>query len=641
MSFAIDNITLYSAGGDVRTLNFHSGLNVITGASKTGKSALLEIVDYCLGRTDFVIPEGAIRENVAWYSVTFDLLDGHYAFVAKPAPAKTASSQSSAMLKIGTERIAPPMSQLVVDTDDNHLSRELSKLAGISPNLHQPGPGESRDQREASIRFAALLLYQDQNTVANKNLLFHRQGDSYVEQGLKDCLPYFLGAIREDDLSVAEQLRKARRRLKLALRELREEEAIVGLRASRADRLVAEAQRVGIIESRADDPSLELLQAALSWRPGRVPKPTAAIADLEHEVDRLREQLEYLSEELSTARRFSTEAAGYTSEASEQRTRLKSIGLIPDHAGACPLCSSSMPDEAVSVSEVTESLVQLDARLETVERTKPRLHEHISKLESEYETLGETYREKRFTLEALIGEDEAARQLQDRNLRAGRMLGRISLFLESGQATLDNSSLRQKVEREEVEVERLSALVSTEIANERLASVQSVLSARISDGAKFLKLEHSAHPHRLDLRKLTIVADRPERPIRMSQMGSGENWMGCHVLALSALHAHFVGQKRPVPRFLFLDQPSQVYFPTREQYEQMSGQMGAIADSDGDLDAVDRLFKYLHRLCEEVGDGFQVIVTEHANLEHDWYQQALVEEPWRDGRALIPRDWLQ
>ena len=37
--------------------------------------------------------------------------------------------------------------------------------------------------------------------------------------------------------------------------------------------------------------------------------------------------------------------------------------------------------------------------------------------------------------------------------------------------------------------------------------------------------------------------------------------------------------------------------------------------------------------------GFQVIMTEHAEIDEDWFRASIVEE-WRDGRALIPIDWL-
>lgn len=60
---------------------------------------------------------------------------------------------------------------------------------------------------------------------------------------------------------------------------------------------------------------------------------------------------------------------------------------------------------------------------------------------------------------------------------------------------------------------------------------------------------------------------------------------------------------------------------------------------DADLEAVRRLFEVLHRFTVNDSPGFQLIVTEHANLREDWFQQSLVEPPWTKPPALVPDDW--
>ncbi|WP_276613131.1 DUF3732 domain-containing protein [Klebsiella michiganensis] len=47
-------------------------------------------------------------------------------------------------------------------------------------------------------------------------------------------------------------------------------------------------------------------------------------------------------------------------------------------------------------------------------------------------------------------------------------------------------------------------------------------------------------------------------------------------------------------------------------------------------------------MCESTGSrspGFQLIVTEHANLRDEWFQNALVEDPWTKPPALVPEHW--
>ena len=119
----------------------------------------------------------------------------------------------------------------------------------------------------------------------------------------------------------------------------------------------------------------------------------------------------------------------------------------------------------------------------------------------------------------------------------------------------------------------------------------------------------------------------------MDRMGSGENWVGYHLIAHLALHEWFTERGRPVPRFLFLDQPSQVYFPPEKDVD---GSMAMVGEDD--RRAVSRMFRFVFDVVEKLSPGFQVVITEHADINEAWYQDAVVER-WRGGAKLIPDDW--
>ena len=68
-------IVLYSKRNQKRVIPFRTGqVNIITGDSATGKSSLSTIVDYCLGRETYLIPEGFIRKNVAWFGLRLQFI---------------------------------------------------------------------------------------------------------------------------------------------------------------------------------------------------------------------------------------------------------------------------------------------------------------------------------------------------------------------------------------------------------------------------------------------------------------------------------------------------------------------------------------------------------------------------------------
>lgn len=118
-------------------------------------------------------------------------------------------------------------------------------------------------------------------------------------------------------------------------------------------------------------------------------------------------------------------------------------------------------------------------------------------------------------------------------------------------------------------------------------------------------------------------------------MGSGENWVGHHIIVHLALHEWFSTKKRPVPSFLFLNQPSQVYFPIDNDAEDIIDSVKA-----EDRIAVLKMFKMMFDAANALSPNFQLIITEHANLKEQWYRDAIVER-WRGDVKLVPLSWLE
>ena len=83
MNFYINRIILWLNNAEKRYIKFEKDkVNVITGNSKTGKTAILEIIDYCLCSSQNNISEEYIGENVSWYGLDFYINSKHY-FIAR------------------------------------------------------------------------------------------------------------------------------------------------------------------------------------------------------------------------------------------------------------------------------------------------------------------------------------------------------------------------------------------------------------------------------------------------------------------------------------------------------------------------------------------------------------------------------
>jgi hypothetical protein len=651
MTMQIKSVVLYNSVGETRQLDFKQGqINIITGQSTTGKSSLIEIIDYCFGRSKFLIPEGVIRDSVAWYGVVFVINQQTEVFIAKPAPEPNAQSQSAVFYEVATSIEPPPLEDLKVNSTDDAVVASLSKFLNLAPNIHIPDEKESRHPVEATIRHTVFYLFQEQGLIANKEVLFHRQVEPFMNQTIKDTLPFFLGVTGDERIKIQNELRLARRALKLAKRDLQEAEFLVSDKLKRGLSLFNEAKQVSLIDADTEvdadaaDEIIDALRNTLEWRPSIAPLPHEDnVQQIREEVDALRESYRRTQSRIRAAETFSREAQGYESEAGEQRMRLQSIELFKDIEGSehiCPLCSSELNESIPKVSEINSSLELLNEDLSTVEREQPRLREYIDSLKEEREECRQQMADKEFSLQTLIAEQEAADELRDNNTRIARVVGRISLYLDTLEIVDETSNFQKAVKSAEEKVARLEKMLDDDETEEIQISILNRIGLQMTEFAKTLQLEHSAWPYRFDLRNLTVFADRPGRPISMQRMGGGENYLGCHLTTLLALHKHFIDEKRPVPAFLVLDQPAQGYFPDLEKYKSLSGTTEETARSDADLEAVQRMFGLLFDTCRQLAPNFQIILLEHANLPGEQFQNALVERPWTQGRALIPQDWI-
>jgi FtsZ-binding cell division protein ZapB len=256
-------------------------------------------------------------------------------------------------------------------------------------------------------------------------------------------------------------------------------------------------------------------------------------------------------------------------------------------------------------------------------------------LEEKKDNLKAQLRDNREKLEAIQRENARLQEYRDFNARRAHILGRISLYLESVPKLDDGSELYQQITVLNIKVNELENELSNDTAEERVQSALSIISQKMNTWAKSLQLEHSEFPLRLDLRRLTVIADGLDGPIPMERMGSGENWVGYHLITYLALHTWFVERNRPVPRFIFIDQPSQVYFPEDADWQRQENGSVNIGE---DRQKVEIMYRLAYDVVQNLNGQLQIIITDHANIQQPWFQDCIIER-WREGRKLIPVEW--
>ena len=673
-------LALYAHDGRRRDVNFEPGkLNIVTGESKTGKSALMTITEFCLGRNRYLIPAGPIADTVAWYGSLWQLTEdarGARAFVGRPAPPEGQRDTQRAMLVLGGADLGfLQFDDLKENSDTTAVRRQLGRRIGIEENvIESRGRGMNQTPFEAHLGHAAWLCLQDQDEIANRNLLFHRQGESGVEEHLKDTIPYFLGAVPADAAAKKASMRDAQRALRRAESALAAAEQEAGELNSALRGLLEEAHAAGLTEQR-DVTDREGILAALhaARRPedasgkavngvaGPVPSDVQdRRRALQAQRDQLRASLDSVMDSRSLLLDRRDAERDFTSAVELHAGRLTSLDLlVPTHGRtaseaekasdgaasddamttsaetACPVCGQALETPDASVADLAARLTRLRtevSRLDTAPESRSRL---ITALENQANELRGQLAAVEGAIEALVAADRTSQIERRGDASRSYIRGRIDATLALTASTNDEAitRLRNAVATARARVNALGAELDPEDEREQLISRLNVVGQSMTTYATQMALEHVGTGVRLDLANLTVVTDSARGPLPLTRIGSGANWIGYHLATHLALHKFLVENDRPVPHFLMIDQPTQAYYPSVE-----AKNSGQVADSDHA--AVVAMFKVMNDVVIDLAPGMQVIVSDHVNLvDEDWFQEA-IQHRWRDGVRLIPSDWI-
>src|SRR5882724_7989969 len=122
------SISIYSHDGQRRDVKFRLGaLNIVTGASKTGKSALLDIVDYCWGRGECTVAEGEIRKSVSWFMLHLDN-NGEGIILARRNPGPAGRASDDIYFARGVESLPPDDKGFTKNITADGLKTQLSSI---------------------------------------------------------------------------------------------------------------------------------------------------------------------------------------------------------------------------------------------------------------------------------------------------------------------------------------------------------------------------------------------------------------------------------------------------------------------------------------------------------------------------------
>ncbi len=650
MYFQLSKLILWSKSRDaIRIVELSPGrVNVITGASKTGKSAVIPIVDYCLGARKCAIPVGVIRESCAWFGIVVHTLEGEKLFARKePGTLK----QSSDMYVLEGEKVEVPIRIDQHNSNTDTVKTILNRLAGLPQIGFFPDLDQS-DRTRPSFRDLVAFTFQPQNIVANPDVLFFKADTTAHREKLKTIFPFVLNAVTTEVLAAQYELIQQERHLKRLEQELRSIESVVEDWRVEATGWLRQAVEYGLYSAETQLPENweDILYSlrAITKSTSRSAKPTiqsidatlTRLEELRVEEAKAASGLSEKRQRYHEIRRLRQSSESYGSAIKIQRERL----MLSDWIKAKEKESN---DVLVQLStQGRQDIADLCRALEGVEvrvRSHPTMSDKLDKerihLSQEVEQGVARLTQIRREISEFERESDAVQQHIYQSEQIDRFIGRLEQALALFDKAKTNSELKQNIQEIQNNIDQLNDTISERDIASRLKQTLSTIESHASSIIPNLDAEWPEAPIKFLIDDLTIQVIQGTRKDYLWEIGSAANWLCYHVAVTLSLQRYFLSEpNHPVPSVLVYDQPSQAYFPRQRKQSEYKD---ALDWNDEDVIAVKKIIK---AIAKETGDAkgrLQVLILDHAGSDV-WGNIDNVElvENWREGQKLVPEKWL-
>ena len=643
-----------------RVVEFEPGkVNVITGASRTGKSAIIPILDYCLASSDCFIPIDTIRNYASWYGIAFETESEKF-LISRKVPDGNNVSNDFYLLR-GSSISLPPEIKEANETIEGikHILNTISYV----PYFSLYGNNENKGyQARLGFRDLMALIFQSQDIVANQNILFYKTHAHEHRERLRNWFPFILGAENLDILKARQRLQEVEKRLNQLKREY--EKAKAHSSAWMANMLghLKVAKEYGLLEQDVTDiTEAENLLVAAKHLLENIPEHSLTgknnievandeIAKLEAEEEELSTKIGLNKKRLNNLNKLKSGLHEYGNAIRKRVERLHISQWLDDiamEATACPACGSvEHPKSHIELHKISAAFRKYENESKNLAEVPTSFSREEMKINSELENLLEQKKaiQKRFDL--LMARDKKAQQEFQRRKNMFLFLGHLKASMETFESLGDGGEFKEEISDLEIEIATLKQLTDYSGVQRRIEVATSKIAQRILNNLQTLDVEDKYRKiaPKFDIKDLNISVRSDDGHWHfLSEVGSASNWVSFHLSLMCSLQEYFLEQETScVPSFVIFDQPSQVYFPKMKNSEKENDSELDPKFESEDEEAVRCMFRTIANSIKRSNGGWQSIILDHADSGIYGKIEGIHEvEKWRNGKKLIPEEWYK
>lgn len=586
-SIDIDNNSHY--------VNFHKGLNVITGDRETGKSTILEIIDYCFGKSDNESIPKTITQITKWHFLVCEL--GESVFLLSRNSTKTTQFILS-NLKSELVNYYDIISNSKT-TNWNEVNRILFAKHGIEVSTLKDNT--TNKERNITYRNCLSLCIQRDTDVLRKDTLFYRMDNENKKRSFNLELPLLCGLVNFNFFKQYDELnnyRKQIEKLKDRIRNYNDDEELSEIR-NLISILFLETNNNINVDTITDKDSYMMYKKDLNNFDPYHSKSLDKLSDVKSMIL----QYETLINEMNYKLRQIEEQSLGLKELSNKFSEVQEKSMIIED-----IIEDLNFDESLQIKFnnlrgiLNEELSKINVnKSNNLEYEKYKIKKEMKEVEKKRSYALNIYKELRIQHDEDSNYVNKMKNLYKLEAKIEDKFDSYNNYLNSMKGSLNNYETKAyNLERKlEVEKDELS---------EKLEMLENSISSYINEDIKgfYPEFEHKNKKIGFDLKKMNCYYETNENKVYLPGWGSDNNSLFAHVASTLAFQRTLSNYETCIPSFLIFDQLSRPYFPDTLDMQ-----------SSKDMRTLKQIFEVISRVIHEIEvnteNTLQVIIIEHAN----------------------------
>jgi len=596
MKFYLKHIILWLKNGKKRTLDFEKNkVNIITGKQSTGKSTILEIIDYCFFASTKNMPEDEIiDENVEWYGINFYINEKIY----------TIARHENIKLKkyYFDEKGAIPAQKPPANYHEENLKNIIDKEFFIDANFIL----SKEEKKRISVKHFMIFNTQKRDILSNRDDLFdntYEKKDLLVKEFNK-VFYLALGIATIENLIKKDFNEEKKTKLKKLKTKLENSNHSTLNIDENLTKFCKEAKQLGLINLVNSDyeciHQLEQLIEGLDkvWK--------------EDEV--LFKQQASLNLKIRQFENYANQYKKYKKLLEKDLDSLKPINYLKENF------SELLDDETIDeiINNLQNELKLIKDYIQEEDISAPiDLKDKITIFKEQLQDVN-----KEITKSALKFKIDGLTQAQTFFL--GKLKEKFNLY---------TSKEKEEIQSNIDELQPFSDIESNEIDENQKISILNDLMVQIYKKENIEFEGYKDYQPLFDFKKKAVLLEKNQKIV--TNIGSSSNHLFLHLIFFNALHRFFLKQKLlHVPSFLIIDQLDSPYYSNEDTNEK-----GVFFKA---LMILDNQIEYC---TNELKEDFQIILLEHIEwkeLQKGQFKHFHLVEEWRkDGDGLIPKELIE